>query len=72
MAAAMPITARGDIRLARRWAGPTAVLAAGTVAAAGVVALLDRWSPPGSIVLVLLALAVLAAGAWWLTTGPGR
>jgi hypothetical protein len=72
MAAAMPITARGDPRLALRWAGPTVVLGAGTVAAAGVVALLDRWSPPGSIVLVLLALAVLAAGAWWLTTGSGR
>ena len=72
LAAAMPVTARGDLRLAARWARPTAVLAIATVAAAGLAAALDRWSPPGSLLLVLAALAVLAAGTWWLTTGGSR
>jgi hypothetical protein len=71
LAAAMPVTAAGDVRLAVRWARPTVVLAIATVAAAGLAAALDRWSPPGSLVFVLAALAVLAGGTWWLTTTSG-
>ncbi len=72
LASAMPVTARGDVRLAARWARPTAVLAIATVAAAGLATALDRWSPPGSLLFVLAALAVLAVGTWWLTTGSSR
>jgi hypothetical protein len=72
LAAAMPVTARGDIGLVLRWVRPTAAIAGGTLATAGLAAILDRWSPPGSIVLVLLALAVLGLGAWWLTSGADR
>ena len=72
LAAAMPVTARGELRLAARWARPTAVLAIATVAAAGLAAALDRWSPPGSLLLVLAALAVLAVGTWWLSTSGSR
>jgi hypothetical protein len=72
LASAMPITARGDTHLALRWARPTAVLAGATVATAALVAVLERWSPPGSIVLVLLTLALLGVGTWWLTTGSDR
>jgi hypothetical protein len=72
LAAAMPVTAQGDLRLATRWARPTAVLAVATVATAGLAAGLDRWSPPGSLLLVLAALAVLAVGTWWLSTGGSR
>jgi hypothetical protein len=72
LAAAMPVTAHGPTRLVLRWARPTGVLAAATVATAGLTAALDRWSPPGSLLLVLAALAVLAVGTWWLTTGGSR
>jgi hypothetical protein len=48
------------------------VLAVATVAAAGLAAGLDRWSPPGSLLLVLAALALLAVGTWWLSTGGSR
>jgi hypothetical protein len=72
LAAAMPVTARGDVGLVLRWARPTAAIAGGTLATAGLTAILDRWSPPGSIVLVLLALAVLGLGAWWLTSSADR
>jgi hypothetical protein len=71
LATAMPVTARGDVRLAARWTRPTVVLAVATAAAAGLAAGLDRWSPPGSLLLVLAALAVLAVGTWWLTTTSG-
>ena len=69
LAAAMPVTARGELRLAARWARPTGVLAIATVAAAGLAAGLDRWSPPGSLLIVLAALAVLAVGTGGLTAG---
>jgi hypothetical protein len=72
LASAMPVTARGDVRLAARWARPTAVLAIATIAAAGLATALDRWSPPGSLLFVLAALAVLAVGTWWLTTGSSH
>jgi hypothetical protein len=72
LAAAMPVTAHGDARLTMRWARPAGVLAVATAAAAGLAAALDRWSPPGSLLLVLAALAVLAVGTWWLTTGGSR
>jgi hypothetical protein len=72
LAAAMPVTARGDLRSAARWARPTAVLAIATIAAAGLAAAFDRWSPPGSLLLVLAALAVLAAGTWLLSTSGTR
>ena len=68
----MPVTARGEVRLAARWARPTAVLAIATVAAAGLATALDRWSPPGSLLFVLAALAVLAVGTWWLSTTGSR
>jgi hypothetical protein len=67
LAAAMPVTAGAGAGLALRWLRPAGVLAGGTVAAAVLAGVLDRWSPPGSIVLVLLALAVLAGGVWWAT-----
>jgi hypothetical protein len=69
LAATMPVTARASIGLPLRWLRPTAALAGGTLATAGLVALLDRWSPPGSIVLVVLALGGLAGGVWWWTSG---
>ncbi len=72
LASAMPVTARGEMRLAARWARPTGVLAIATVAAAGLAAGLDRWSPPGSLLIVLAALALLAVGTWWLTAGSSR
>jgi hypothetical protein len=72
LASAMPVTARGELQLAARWARATAVLAIATVAAAGLATALDRWSPPGSLLFVLAALAVLAVGTWWLTTGSSR
>lgn len=68
LAAAMPVTAAAGAGILRRWLRPTGVLAGGTVAAAVLAAVLDRWSPPGSIVLVVLALAVLAGGVWWVTS----
>ena len=71
LTAAMPVTARGDVRLATRWTRPTVVLAVATVGAAGLAAALDRWSPPGSLLLVLAALALLGVGTWWLTTTGG-
>jgi hypothetical protein len=67
LAAAMSAAAGAGAGLAQSWLRPTGVLAGGTVAAAILGGLLDRWSPPGSIVLVLLALAVLAGGVWWAT-----
>lgn len=69
LAAAMPVTARADRRLVVRWWRPTAGLAAATVAAAAVVAVLEAWGPPGSIVLVLAALGVLGVAVWWWAAG---
>ena len=71
-AAAMPVMARGAVHMALRWWRPTAVLAGATLAGAPVLALLDRWSPPGSIVVVLATLVAVAAGAWLLTSDAPR
>ena len=48
LAAAMPVTAGADRRLVLRWARPTAWIAAAVLAACGVVAALEAWSPAGS------------------------
>jgi hypothetical protein len=67
IAASMPIAADAPPDVLLRWARPTGVIATGTAATAGLTAALDRWSPPGSIVLVLLALAALGGAVWWWT-----
>jgi hypothetical protein len=67
LAAAMPITARAPSALLGRWIPPTGVIAAGTVVTAGIAAAFDRWSPPGSLVLVLIVLAALGGAVWWWT-----
>lgn len=64
LAAAMPLTASADRAVALRWARPTASIAAVVIAAAGLLAVLDAWSPPGSVVITLGALALVATGAW--------
>jgi hypothetical protein len=67
LAAAMPISARAPTELLIRWVRPAGVIAAGTVATAGLAAAFDRWSPPGSLILVLIVLAALGGGVWWWT-----
>src|SRR5215218_8515697 len=69
LAAAMPATAAADVRLLVRWWRPTIVLTGATVATAVLVALLEAWTPPGSVVVVIAALAVLAAAVWWWSSG---
>jgi len=68
LAAAMPATADAEPALALRWWRPTAVLAGATAATAGLVAVLDAWSPRGSLVVVLAALVVAGLGTWWWST----
>ena len=70
--AAMPVTAAGSTRLVWRWARPTVALGGATLAAVLVLSLLEGWSPPGSIVVVVATLAVVAAGAWLLTATGQR
>ena len=72
LAAAMPVTAGADRRIVLRWAGPTAWIAAAVLAAASVVAALQAWSPAGSIVVTLSALALVTAAAWWWSVPPAR
>jgi hypothetical protein len=67
LAATMPISAQAPSDLLTRWIRPTGVIAAGTVATAGIAAAFDRWSPPGSLVLVLIVLAALGGAVWWWT-----
>ena len=69
LAAAMPATAAADVRLLVRWWRPTIVLTGATVATAVLVALLEAWTPPGSVVVVIAALAVVAAAVWWWSSG---
>ena len=68
LAAAMPATADAEPALALRWWRPTAVIAGATAATAGLVAVLDAWSPRGSLVVVLAALVVAGLGTWWWST----
>ena len=72
LAAAMPPTAAADLQLTLRWWRPTAVIAAGTVATAVLVAGLDAWSPPGSIAVVLAALVVAGVAVWRWSAGGRR
>ena len=72
LAAAMPVTAGADPRLVLRWVGPTAVIATSVLAAAAVVAAFEAWSPSGSLVVTLVALALVTAAAWWWSTPPDR
>jgi hypothetical protein len=67
LAAAMPMSARSTSDLLVRWIRPTGVIAAATVATAGIAAAFDRWSPPGSLLLVLVVLAALGGAVWWWT-----
>jgi len=69
LASTMPVTARTSVRVPARWLRPTGAIAAGTVATAGLEVALDHWSPPGSILLVVLALVALGGGVWWWTSG---
>ena len=71
LAAAMPVTAGADRRIVLRWAGPTAWIAAAVLAAAAIVAALQAWSPAGSIVVTLSALALVTAAAWWWSVATG-
>ena len=70
LAAAMPVTAGADPRLLLRWVGPTVAIAGAVLVAAAVVAAFEAWSPPGSIVITLVALALVTAAAWWWSTPP--
>ena len=65
LAAAMPMSARGPNRPADPLDPPDGAIAAGTLATAAIAAAFDRWSPPGSLVLVLIVLTALGGGAWW-------
>lgn len=65
LAAAMPPTAAADLTLTLRWWRSTAAIGAGVVATAGLVATLNAVEPRGSIVLVLAALILVGATAWW-------
>jgi hypothetical protein len=67
LAAAMPISARAPSDLLVRWIRPTGVIVGATLATAGIATAFDRWSPPGSLVLVLIVLAALGGGVWWWT-----
>ncbi len=67
LAAAMPINADARGVLLLRWIRPTGTIAAGTVVTAGIAAAFDRWSPPGSVVLVLVVLGALGGAVWWWT-----
>jgi hypothetical protein len=72
LAAAMPVTARADRTLLVRWATPMAGCAAAVLAATALLAALDAWSPPGSLVVTLGALTLLSATVWWWSVPPDR
>jgi hypothetical protein len=72
LAAAMPATAGADRMVLLRWARPTAGCAAAVLAATAVLAALDAWSPPGSLVVTLGALTFVTAAVWWWSIPPER
>jgi hypothetical protein len=65
LAAAVPVSAVVHADVVRRWLRPTFTLAAAVLAAAGVTAMLEAWSPAGSIVVTLTGLGLLTALVWW-------
>ena len=70
LAAAFPARATIGSGILRTWSRHALALGAFTAAAAGLAALVDAWSPPGSIVVVVLAMAGLAALAWQVANRP--
>jgi hypothetical protein len=70
LGAAMPATAKADRTVLLRWARPTAGCAAAVLAATAMVAALDAWSPPGSLVVTLGALTLVTAAVWWWAIPP--
>lgn len=72
LAAAMPLTARADLRLVGRWARPTAAIALAVLGATALTAALDAWSPAGSLLVTLAALGLVTAAAWWWSTPSDR
>jgi hypothetical protein len=73
LAGSMPVTAHTDVAMALRWARPTGVIAAGVLATAALLALLDRWSLPGSVLVTVAAVAALSAAVWrWSAVDGSR
>ncbi len=66
LGAAAPMTAVIDPAVVAAWWRPVAAIAGATVLTAGVTAGLTAWSPPGSIVLTLAAIAAVTAVVWWV------
>ena len=64
LAGSMPVTAPADVGLAVRWARPTGVIAAGVLATALALAVLDATSLPGSAIVTVAAVAAVTAAAW--------
>ncbi len=70
LAASLPARATIGRGILRTWGLHGLALAAFTTAAAGFAALVEAWSPPGSIVVVVLAMGGLAALAWQVAHRP--
>lgn len=72
LAAALPLTAAADPALILRWARPTVAIAVAVLIGVGLVAVVDAWSPPGSLVVMLGALTLLTLAGWWWAMPPER
>jgi hypothetical protein len=70
LAASFPARATIGKAILRTWGLHGLGLAAFTVVAAGLAALVEAWSPPGSIVVVVVAMGGLAALAWQVANRP--
>ena len=64
LAGSMPVTAHADVALALRWARPTGVIAAGVLATAVALAVLDATALPGSAIVIVAAVGAVTAAAW--------
>jgi hypothetical protein len=64
LAGSMPVTAHADVDIALHWARPTGAIAAGVLATAGVLAVLDRWSLPSSVIVTVAAAGAVTAAVW--------
>ena len=70
LAAALPATATISRGILRTWVLQLLALAVVTLAVAGLAALVASWSPPGSIVVLVVALGGLATLAWQVANRP--